>query len=170
MARKTKAVEVEVDRMARCGDCGKSWPESVLIRPIPRIEERVDAGEVMPAGECPRCHALCHLITGDNTERTSPAPWEADWLDDEHGWVMSADGLYLAEAITQDDEGKVERSALVQRNNLNLMAAAPDLRDAGHLLAQAIKELLAAGGNQSDRLLRDAREALKAWWVALSRA
>lgn len=48
-----------------CQNCGKVWREKDLINPIPDLHERVDPGEVMPNGECPECHAVCHEMKED---------------------------------------------------------------------------------------------------------
>jgi hypothetical protein len=49
------------ERLAICQNCRRRWPEAALVRPIEDLEERVDAGENTPAGECPDCGALCSL-------------------------------------------------------------------------------------------------------------
>lgn len=47
--------------LAQCQDCQEQFPEDKLL-PIEDIGQRVEAGEPMPAGECPSCRALCHLV------------------------------------------------------------------------------------------------------------
>lgn len=44
-----------------CADCGKVFPRAELLQPIERFWQRVEAGEVVPSGQCPDCGALCHL-------------------------------------------------------------------------------------------------------------
>lgn len=49
-----------------CSDCDWTGPASNL-HSVSDIEERVSAGEIVPAGECPECGALAHLSEDDNT-------------------------------------------------------------------------------------------------------
>lgn len=45
---------------AHCQNC--DWTgEADSCLPIKDLEERVEAGEIMPAGECPECGALCQI-------------------------------------------------------------------------------------------------------------
>ena len=46
---------------AKCDNCGKVSGEDDLNE-IVRLYERVDAGDEMPAGECPACGALAYLV------------------------------------------------------------------------------------------------------------
>lgn len=43
-----------------CQDCDWQGPASAL-QLVASIEERISAGEIVPAGECPACGALAHL-------------------------------------------------------------------------------------------------------------
>lgn len=65
-----------------------------------------------------------------NRSSTSSAhtagPWQVDWLDDERGWILDANGNYLAEIVTKDDMDFVVPKSQ-QHANAYLMAAAPDL-------------------------------------------
>ena len=45
----------------QCQNCDWRGPNDEC-EPIHDIFERVGVGELMPAGECPRCGALCHPI------------------------------------------------------------------------------------------------------------
>lgn len=45
---------------AQCQNCKAAWLIERL-NPIKDIHQRVAPGEIMPAGECPRCGALCHI-------------------------------------------------------------------------------------------------------------
>lgn len=49
------------NRVAQCHICTRVWLENDLNEPE-HLSERVDAGEEMPAGECPECGALCSLV------------------------------------------------------------------------------------------------------------
>jgi hypothetical protein len=48
---------------AECQNCGKCWPLDELNE-VDDLSERVSAGEVCPAGECPDCGSLCTPIAG----------------------------------------------------------------------------------------------------------
>ncbi|MFW6118821.1 MAG: hypothetical protein ACOC7S_00645 [Planctomycetota bacterium] len=50
-----------VKRRHVCSDCGRTFPEEKPLPPIENLWQRVEAGEVMPSGQCPECGALCHL-------------------------------------------------------------------------------------------------------------
>ncbi len=43
----------------RCNNCGKLWTTDQLER-IDDFWDRVNAGEIMPSGQCPDCGCLCH--------------------------------------------------------------------------------------------------------------
>lgn len=60
----TLAEPAPVEPIYECQNCACRWIESEL-QPIEDIFERVAPGEVMPAGECPSCGALCHQIQLD---------------------------------------------------------------------------------------------------------
>lgn len=47
--------------LAECDNCAEVHPQGKLAI-IRDYETRVSADEVAPAGECPTCGALCHLI------------------------------------------------------------------------------------------------------------
>ncbi len=50
-----------------CQNCDEKFTEGELINPIPDIGQRVAPGEPMPAGECPKCGALCHEVESEVT-------------------------------------------------------------------------------------------------------
>jgi hypothetical protein len=50
-----------------CGNCDWVGPIADL-NDITDVQERVQAGEVTPAGECPECGALAHLDETNGTE------------------------------------------------------------------------------------------------------
>jgi hypothetical protein len=54
------AVESPTDK-AICGNCRGIYDQESLL-PIQDLEQRIAAGEEVPAGECPECGSLCHLI------------------------------------------------------------------------------------------------------------
>ena len=45
-----------------CQNCSKSWDSIDDLKEIEDLTLRVNPGEVMPAGECPDCCALCHAV------------------------------------------------------------------------------------------------------------
>lgn len=47
-----------------CHGCKWSGDREALVLPISNLLARVFAGEVMPAGECPKCRDLAYLIPG----------------------------------------------------------------------------------------------------------
>ena len=46
---------------ATCNNCLANWKTHEL-RPIKDVFDRIAPGEIVPAGECPDCGALCHLV------------------------------------------------------------------------------------------------------------
>ncbi len=58
----------------RCQDCEQEWGLDELHE-VRHLSQRVEIGEVMPAGQCPDCGALCHetsTLGPPNTPPTSP--------------------------------------------------------------------------------------------------
>lgn len=45
----------------RCQSCEREWDFADLDQ-IAHVTERVEPGEVMPAGQCPECGAVCHDV------------------------------------------------------------------------------------------------------------
>jgi hypothetical protein len=72
----------------------------------------------------------------------TPGPWHSDWLGDDRGWILDTRANYLAEIVTQDDEGFVVSKA-EQRANALLLAAAPELLD-------ALTDLVGGCGKEGD--------------------
>jgi hypothetical protein len=58
--RELRAQEEESPRVA-CADCAWTGRERDCGE-IVSLPQRVAPGEIMPAGECPECGALCHLV------------------------------------------------------------------------------------------------------------
>lgn len=57
---KNKTKTREIEPLFECQNCGWKGPEEDLKKYIHHIQDRVAPGEPMPAGECPKCGALCH--------------------------------------------------------------------------------------------------------------
>ena len=53
-----------------CQNCEWTGPEEELVNAdnIPDIHQRVDPGEPMPSGECPKCGCLCHEVEDEDYE------------------------------------------------------------------------------------------------------
>ena len=50
-----------------CGNCG--WTgKGAALKPIQHFFERVAAGETCPAGECPECGCLAHVVEDDHDD------------------------------------------------------------------------------------------------------
>ena len=60
-------------------------------------------------------------------ERTK-GTWRDEWLDFYHGWIMDAEGNYLAEIVMEDEEGHCRPNE--GAGNARLMASAPELLEA----------------------------------------
>lgn len=55
-----------------------------------------------------------------------PGPWTADFID-EYGWILDAEGNYLAELVHEDEESRFIKNFQTRVANAQLMAAAPEL-------------------------------------------
>jgi hypothetical protein len=55
------------DGKHRCDNCGKTWKADEL-EGIKDLDNRVDAGSVVPSGQCPECGALCYPVEPDSSE------------------------------------------------------------------------------------------------------
>lgn len=62
----------DADRPCQCNLCDWTGPESAVTQPVRDLHERVEAGDEMPVGECPKCGALALLMdtTADDDERS----------------------------------------------------------------------------------------------------
>jgi hypothetical protein len=45
----------------KCGNCQKVWTAKRL-KDIQDLEQRIEAGGMVPSGECPECGALCYPV------------------------------------------------------------------------------------------------------------
>jgi hypothetical protein len=62
---------VNDDRPCYCCNCGWEGPAKET-QPIQNLTQRIDAGELVPIGECPECGALAQLEQGDYSDRFHP--------------------------------------------------------------------------------------------------
>lgn len=51
----------DLNARCACDDCGWKGTAGDLGM-MPDFEDRVCAGEIVPAGQCPECHVLVHLV------------------------------------------------------------------------------------------------------------
>ena len=47
-----------------CASCGQTYPPEQPLQPIEHFWQRVEAGDVVPSGQCPDCGGLCYLKPG----------------------------------------------------------------------------------------------------------
>lgn len=57
-ARKHPAYEEQ----SACDNCTWQGDPTIELEEIPDLAMRLDPGEEVPSGECPKCGALCYLI------------------------------------------------------------------------------------------------------------
>ena len=50
-----------------CANCGRTFSREEPLQPIERFWQRVEAGEIVPSGQCPDCGALCYLKSGEDS-------------------------------------------------------------------------------------------------------
>lgn len=56
---------------SKCDNCDWTGVPKVELEDIPDLAERLSAGSVVPSGECPKCGALCYLLTlAESSEET----------------------------------------------------------------------------------------------------
>lgn len=62
-----------VETACECANC--DWKGAVEeVEQIQHFWERVEPGEIMPAGECPKCGALAHLVKREPLDH--PPEWD----------------------------------------------------------------------------------------------
>lgn len=114
-----------------CANCDERFPEGAEFDPVSDILERVEAGEPMPAGECPKCGCLVHPADGDDL----PADDREAVLVAAKRWVSEVDELDLdsAHVVKESGDGFWVRGWLyVSRGDAGL-----PLRDDEGLAAEA---------------------------------
>lgn len=87
------------DEVAECGN-GCGWEGTVgELGPLRDVQERISAGEFMPAGECPECGACAHL-TDEAIARVQGRPGKvATWIAPE-----ASEAVRSVLAYNWDDE------------------------------------------------------------------
>lgn len=64
-------IEDEEDtRPCQCDNCGWQGPANETL-PACDIQERIEAGNIIPIGECPECQALCYRTYAELTQDDS---------------------------------------------------------------------------------------------------
>ncbi len=58
------------DAKHRCGNCRKTW-KAAELEEIQDLDKRVDAGSIVPSGECLECGALCYPIEIESLEASN---------------------------------------------------------------------------------------------------
>jgi predicted nucleic-acid-binding Zn-ribbon protein len=67
----TALVDKDDERPVECDNCG--WAgEAKDVGPIHNLHERVDAGGIVPAGECPECGCFAYIVKREETGLTCP--------------------------------------------------------------------------------------------------
>lgn len=57
----TSFLDVEAAAKVQCANC--AWKgRGADLRPVIDLEQRIEPGGTVPAGECPECHALAYLV------------------------------------------------------------------------------------------------------------
>ena len=56
-----------MSRRVECGDCDWTGTEDDIdLGSVEDLLQRIDPGSEVPAGECPKCGALCYVLRSDN--------------------------------------------------------------------------------------------------------
>jgi hypothetical protein len=62
LAEAIERIEREPEELVHvCAECGQTFPIEEPLHPITRFWERVEAGDVVPSGQCHHCGGLCYL-------------------------------------------------------------------------------------------------------------
>lgn len=105
MLEDNKTMIHDGEERVECQNC--DWAgERKDCNPIADIMERVDAGELMPAGECPKCGALCHF------QRELEISQSSDNKATLQGLTPDSDGFWITAGnasvyLKRTDEGLV---------------------------------------------------------------
>lgn len=65
MTEKYSSPDIDDNHPVQCGNC--EWRGTgKQLKPVENLFMRVDPGEPMPAGECPECGSLAHIVEPDS--------------------------------------------------------------------------------------------------------
>lgn len=96
----TLSVLIDELKWARCDNCGKKHRGDKL-KPMADIDERLEAGSVVPAGECPSCGALCYVCDGPRP-RGSARPFTAKEIQKQIISYFRHSAEHWAKAVPRD--------------------------------------------------------------------
>jgi hypothetical protein len=74
---------------SECGDCDWAGPAGELLQ-ASDLDERLDPGSIVPAGECPKCGSLAYY-----TDEAAP-----EWTSQRKEVVLAARNAELLDALT----------------------------------------------------------------------
>jgi len=102
-------IQVDDNAAVECDNCGWTGIGSRLNM-ISDIEQRLDAGGIIPAGQCPDCGALAYLAITDYEARVRQLEAEGMTRSD-------AQGVADAELMTADNQRSFAK-ALIEADTL----------------------------------------------------
>lgn len=128
---------VSANATATCDNCGWKGPVDAVEQCVEDAQERIHAGEITPAGECPECSALAWL----DVQESAPQGVSADALE----------ALNHAEAFIAGFEGDENQEGvddlLFRIRCAQALPITPDRRD---LLTKVLAQFLATFGAAVD--------------------
>ena len=65
-------------RLVACGNCDWQGTAETMDRLITNLDKRIAPGEIVPAGECPKCGALAYLAGIDKLAAIDKARRDRD--------------------------------------------------------------------------------------------
>lgn len=172
------------DRRVACANCGWTGTE-LAAEPVRDFWSRVYPGEVCPAGDCPKCGALCHLEQAEESALLARYKRLHDWLSDTiespetDPWAPSSpDRAWLVEELATlanmtgagggDDEHR--KAVIIPRELLDRLAYVaalhgmhdgPDQRKAETAMQMAHQYLRIAPSKHREGVERMYREAFE---------
>jgi hypothetical protein len=97
-----------------CQNCDWKGPDDEL-KPIRKLWERVEPGDPMPSGECPKCGALCQPVEGELQlpDRTPTEPEEGDWITNDYKQWQEYNGRKIT--VTDPDDWAAQMKDVMER-------------------------------------------------------